>query len=75
MLVLAYCLGLGLPLVRIGAPHPMALHHRLAAPPHPRLQLPGGARLLVLDQLLLTGQLGEFVARLHGPIAGYILAA
>ncbi|MFF5990688.1 MULTISPECIES: cytochrome c biogenesis CcdA family protein [Prauserella] len=72
LLVLAYCLGLGLPfiLLALGAQWAvrttgwLRLHKR-------KVQLVGGAMLVVVGLLLVTGLWGALVAWLRGPIAGF----
>lgn len=72
LLVLAYCLGLGLPfvLLALGARWAVRsagwLRRRIRA-----VQLTGGVLLLALGALLVTGLWGEIVAVLRGPIAGF----
>lgn len=72
LLVLAYCLGLGLPfvLLALGARWAVCttswLRRRVRA-----VQITGGVFLLCLGGLLVTGLWGEIVAVLRGPIAGF----
>lgn len=74
VLVLAYCAGLGIPFVLIALGTRWAVRTTDWMRRHLRsLQKAGGAMLLVLGGLLLTGLWGEFVAWLRGPIAGYTL--
>lgn len=74
VLVLAYCAGLGVPFVLIALGTRWAVRTTGWMRRHLRsLQLAGGAMLLVLGGLLLSGLWGQFVAWLRGPIAGYTL--
>ena len=74
VLVLAYCAGLGIPFVLIALGTRWALRATGWMRRHlRRLQLIGGAMLLVLGGLLVSGLWGAFVAWLRGPIAGYTL--
>lgn len=72
LLVLAYCLGLGLPfiLLALGAQWAVRttgwLRRRTRA-----IQLVGGAMLIAVGLALVTGLWGELVAWLRGPIAGF----
>ncbi len=72
LLVLAYCLGLGLPfvLLALGARWAVRaagwLRRRIRA-----VQITGGVLLLALGGLLVTGLWGEIIAMLRGPIAGF----
>jgi cytochrome c-type biogenesis protein len=72
LLVLAYCLGLGLPfvLLAIGARWAVRsagwLRRRGRA-----IQIAGGVLLVVVGLLLVTGLWGELIAMLRGPIAGF----
>ncbi|MGH4025046.1 MAG: cytochrome c biogenesis CcdA family protein [Pseudonocardiaceae bacterium] len=72
LLTLAYCAGLGLPFVLL------ALGARRAATAlswlrgHVRkVQLAGGAMLITVGVLLVTGLWAEFVAVLQGPVRGF----
>lgn len=72
VLVLAYCLGLGLPFVLLALGAGWAtrtvgwLRRRRRA-----VQLTGGAMLIAVGVLLVTGVWGIFVSWLQGPIAGF----
>ncbi|MCI2417017.1 cytochrome c biogenesis CcdA family protein [Saccharopolyspora sp. K220] len=72
LLVIAYCLGLGVPfvLLAIGARWAVRsaswLRRRGRA-----IQIAGGALLVVVGLLLVTGLWGELIAMLRGPIAGF----
>jgi cytochrome c-type biogenesis protein len=72
LLVAAYCLGLGLPflLLALGARRAISAVSWLRA--HVRgIQLAGGALLIVVGLLLVTGLWAEFVALLQGPVRGF----
>lgn len=74
ILVLAYCLGLGLPFVLLALGTSWAVRTTGWLRRHVRtLQVTGGIVLLVLGGLLVTGLWGEFIAWLRGPIAGFTL--
>lgn len=72
VLVLAYCLGLGLPFVLLAIGSSWAvntagwLRHRTRA-----IQLTGGALLLIVGALLVTGPWGQLVTPLRNPISGF----
>lgn len=72
VLVLAYCLGLGIPfvLLALGARWAVRsagwLRRRGRA-----IQLAGGALLVVVGLMLVSGLWGELIALLRGPIAGF----
>ncbi|MFR9731419.1 cytochrome c biogenesis CcdA family protein [Saccharopolyspora sp. MS10] len=72
LLVLAYCLGLGLPfvLLALGARWAVRstgwLRRRGRA-----IQIAGGALLVVVGVLLVTGLWGELIAVLREPVAGF----
>ncbi len=72
LLVVAYCLGLGVPfvLLALGARWAVRsagwLRRRARA-----IQIAGGALLVVVGLLLVTGLWGELIALLRGPIAGF----
>ncbi len=72
LLVLAYCLGLGLPFVLLAMGARWAvrtagwLSRRIRA-----VQITGGVLLLAIGGLLVTGLWGELIAVLRGPIAGF----
>lgn len=72
LLVAAYCLGLGLPflLLALGARRAMRAVDWLRK--HVRgVQLAGGALLIAVGLLLVTGLWAELIAILRGPIAGF----
>jgi cytochrome c-type biogenesis protein len=72
LLVLAYCLGLGLPFVLLALSARWAVHTAGWLRRHTRaVQLTGGALLIVVGVLLVTGLWAELVALLRGPIAGF----
>ena len=74
LLVVAYCLGLGIPfiLLALGARWAVRsagwLRRRGRA-----IQLAGGSLLVVVGLLLVTGLWGQLVSMLQGPIAGFEL--
>lgn len=72
LLVVAYCLGLGVPfvLLAMGAQRMVRAQDWLRA--HVRqVQLAGGALLVVVGVLLVTGLWNEIVITLRGPISGF----
>jgi cytochrome c-type biogenesis protein len=72
LLVAAYCLGLGLPfvLLALGARRAISAVTWLRA--HVRgIQLAGGALLVVVGLLLVTGLWAELIAVLREPVAGF----
>lgn len=74
VLVLAYCLGLGLPFMLLALGTRWAVASTGWLRRHVRaLQISGGVMLLALGGLLVTGLWGEFIAWLRGPIAGFTL--
>jgi cytochrome c-type biogenesis protein len=74
ILVLAYCAGLGIPFVLVALGTQRAVRTIAWMRRHIRaLQISGGAMLLVLGVLLVTGLWGEFISWLRAPIAGYTL--
>lgn len=74
LLVLAYCAGLGVPFVLIALGTGWAVRTAGWLRRHIRgVQIAGGAMLILLGALLVTGAWGEFVAWMRGPIAGYTL--
>ena len=74
ILVLAYCAGLGIPFVLIAVGTRWAVRTAGWMRRHIRaLQITGGAMLLVLGTLLVTGVWGAFIAWMRGPISGYTL--
>ncbi len=72
LLVLAYCLGLGLPFILLAIGSTWAVTTAGWLRRHTRvIQLTGGALLLVVGALLVTGLWGELVALLRRPISGF----
>ncbi|HJT03451.1 MAG TPA: cytochrome c biogenesis CcdA family protein [Pseudonocardiaceae bacterium] len=72
LLVLAYCLGLGLPFVILAIGSTWAVTAAGWLRRHTRaIQLTGGALLLVVGALLVTGLWGQLIALLRGPISGF----
>lgn len=74
VLVLAYCLGLGLPFVLLALGARAAVRATSWMRRHVRaLQRVGGTMLVAMGLLLATGAWGAFVAWLRGPIGAYTL--
>ncbi len=72
LLVLAYCLGLGLPFIMLAIGGTWAVNTAGWLRRHTRaIQRTGGALLLVVGALLVTGLWGQLVALLRGPISGF----
>ena len=72
LLVLAYCLGLGLPFIVLAIGSTWAVNAAGWLRRHTRIiQLTGGAMLLVVGALLVTGLWGQLIALLRGPISGF----
>ncbi|MGH3764789.1 MAG: cytochrome c biogenesis CcdA family protein [Pseudonocardiaceae bacterium] len=72
LLVLAYCLGLGLPFILLAIGSTLAVTTAGWLRRHTRvIQLSGGGLLLVVGALLVTGLWGELVALLRSPISGF----
>lgn len=72
LLVLAYCLGLGLPFVLLAVGSAWAVNTAGWLRRHTRaIQLTGGGLLLVVGALLVTGLWGQLIALLRGPISGF----
>lgn len=72
LLVLAYCLGLGLPFIMLAIGSTWAVNTAGWLRRHTRvIQLTGGALLLIVGTLLVTGLWGQLVALLRGPISGF----
>lgn len=72
LLVMAYCLGLGVPflLLAFGARRAVRAMSWLRA--HVRgVQLAGGALLIAVGLLLVTGAWAELIAVLQGPVRGF----
>ncbi|MCP2261736.1 cytochrome c-type biogenesis protein [Streptoalloteichus tenebrarius] len=71
-LILAYCLGLGLPFVVLALGARWAVRATGWLRRHGRhVQVAGGVLLIVVGVLLVTGMWGELVAWLRTPIAGF----
>jgi len=72
LLVLAYCLGLGLPFILLAIGSAWAVNTAGWLRRHTRIiQLTGGGLLLVVGALLVTGLWGQLIALLRGPISGF----
>lgn len=72
LLVLAYCIGLGVPFVLLAIGARWAVRSAGWLRRRGRvIQLAGGVLLVVVGLLLVTGMWGEIIAMLRGPIAGY----
>ena len=72
LLVLAYCLGLGLPFILLALGSSWAMNTAGWLRRHTRtVQLTGGTMLLVVGVMLVTGVWGALVALLRGPISGF----
>lgn len=72
VLVLAYCLGLGLPFILLALGAQWAVRTTGWLRRHTRgIQLVGGAMLIAVGAALVTGLWGELIAWLRGPIAGF----
>jgi cytochrome c-type biogenesis protein len=72
LLVLAYCLGLGVPFVLIALGAGRAVRAQAWLRAHTRaVQLVGGVALVVVGVALATGLWAELVALLRDPVAGY----
>lgn len=72
LLVLAYCLGLGLPFILLAMGSTWAVNTAGWLRRHTRaIQLIGGALLLMVGTLLVTGLWGQLIALLRGPISGF----
>lgn len=72
LLVLAYCVGLGLPfvLLALGAQRAVAAQRWLRG--HVRaVQLAGGAMLVLVGLLLVTGLWADLVNAVRGPVGGF----
>lgn len=74
LLILAYCLGLGLPFVLLALGARWAVRATGWLRRHVRrVQQVGGVFLLAIGIALVTGLWGELIAWLRGPIAGFTL--
>jgi cytochrome c-type biogenesis protein len=72
VLLLAYCVGLGVPFVLIALGAGRAVRAQAWLRAHSRrIQVVGGAALIVVGLLLATGLWAEIVALLRGPVAGF----
>lgn len=72
VLVLAYCLGLGLPFILLALGATWAVRTAAWLRRHARgIQLFGGAMLVGVGVLLVTGLWAELIGWLRGPIAGF----
>jgi cytochrome c-type biogenesis protein len=72
LLVLAYCLGLGIPFVLLALGFRWAVRVAGWLRRHTRaVQLTGGIMLLAVGVLLVTGLWGEFIDWLRIPIGGF----
>ncbi len=72
LLVAAYCLGLGVPFLLLALGARRAVRAVAWLRGHVRgVQLAGGALLIAVGLLLVTGLWAEFTAVLRGPVAGF----
>jgi cytochrome c-type biogenesis protein len=72
LLVAAYCLGLGLPFVLLALGAQRVVRAVAWLRGHVRgVQLAGGALLIVVGLLLVTGLWAQLIAVLRGPVAGF----
>ena len=72
ILVLAYCLGLGLPFVLIALGAGRAVRAQAWLRTHVRgIQIAGGVLLVVVGLALATGLWAEIVVALRGPVSGF----
>jgi cytochrome c-type biogenesis protein len=72
LLVLAYCLGLGVPFVLLALGARWAVRSAGWLRTRGRaIQIAGGVLLVVVGLLLVTGLWGEMITMLRGPIAGF----
>jgi cytochrome c-type biogenesis protein len=72
VLVLAYCLGLGVPFVLIALGAGRAVRAQAWLRTHVRgIQIAGGVLLLLVGLALATGLWGEIVSLLREPVAGF----
>ncbi|GLZ50930.1 cytochrome c biogenesis CcdA family protein [Actinomycetospora sp. NBRC 106378] len=71
-LVLAYCLGLGVPFILIALGAGRAVRAQAWLRAHVRtIQIAGGVLLVIVGLALATGLWGELVTELRAPIAGF----
>jgi cytochrome c-type biogenesis protein len=72
LLVLAYCLGLGMPFLLLAVGAQRAVRAMAWLRTHVRgVQLAGGVLLVVVGLLLVTGLWAELIAVLREPVAGF----
>ncbi|MDD7926187.1 cytochrome c biogenesis CcdA family protein [Actinomycetospora chibensis] len=72
VLLLAYCVGLGVPFVLIALGAGRAVRAQAWLRNHSRrIQVVGGIGMIVVGLLLATGLWAEIIALLRGPIAGF----
>lgn len=72
LLSLAYCLGLGLPFILVGLGFRRVVAAVGAARRHTRVVMgAGGALLVAIGVLQVTGVWGELIARLQGVVGGF----
>jgi cytochrome c-type biogenesis protein len=72
LLVAAYCFGLGVPFLLLALGARWAIRAMSWLRKHVRgVQLAGGAMLIVVGLLLVTGLWAELIAVLRGPVAGF----
>ncbi|MDQ3905887.1 MAG: cytochrome c biogenesis protein CcdA [Actinomycetota bacterium] len=72
LLVVAYCLGLGVPFLLLAWGAGRAVQAVVWLRAHVRgVQLAGGALLVAVGLLLVTGLWAELIALLRGPVAGF----
>ena len=72
LLVIAYCIGLGLPFVLLALGAGAAVRVQAWLRTHTRaIQITGGVALVVVGLALATGLWGELIALLRGPVSGF----
>jgi cytochrome c-type biogenesis protein len=72
LLIIAYCLGLGLPFIALALGARWAVHATSWVRRHiRRVQQVGGVLLIAIGLALVTGLWGEVITWLRGPIAGF----
>jgi cytochrome c-type biogenesis protein len=72
LLVVAYCLGLGLPFLALALGARWAVRAVSWLRTHVRaVQLAGGGMLVLVGVLLVTGMWAEFINVLRGPVATF----